>query len=695
MRKIKLMAIFLLSVFILNPVVSAEDEHASFASDDTTVELLIYGEDTSLLEGNDYTILDITDEVYEDDELLEKIYEYGTLLKAVDISVEDLDKELIDYDNVVLNIILQNKKLLFKPQPIVQDNVYKPGALRLDEDGNLIPLELADLQDMDVYTIYSFEHLYELGKIFIIDPIIEEFTLKDELGSVNFEYFKYKQYNDTNFILREVFDIADDFNIARGIAEEKNIDMDALLEETGSDYVLDFLIDSKDRILASANDEELNRVYLNTYGFYIFNNFDARSIWKMLPIFYEYPPVEFNVSLKLNEQYSDYTDFGIYTIDPLAMVKTKDKEFDINKDYYYYDKELRDYFDLIFIYDGYVVGDEVPQDKLILEETQWGYYKAFSDTVLFGYKYYSYNGFVYTEIKNIEIGDLLSDYGDDIYVYANLKITEDSNYEDEKVYYEFVDNGFKELKKIDFHEGDTIASYVERTGNTVYTKGLGLSPIDEKVILKDGYLNFKFKMAETNDGEPVFVLTGKKKVPHKVLSNNRMLELTVIDSPDMVLNLSVNNDYTLNIDNIRASFGLTDLTDEELQAIVDKIKSIGNLVELYDINMAQEDGTPYTEGPFEFRLKKSDKASNYESFKFINITITEEGVVKFNDEIALNDEGEYITGELPHLSVYALLGTEKEDPNIKVPKANDSIILFSSLFIISIAGIFVLNRKYN
>jgi len=159
------------------------------------------------------------------------------------------------------------------------------------------------------------------------------------------------------------------------------------------------------------------------------------------------------------------------------------------------------------------------------------------------------------------------------------------------------------------------------------------------------------------------------------------------------------HNYTLSFQN------LTSLTDEELKSmnvtkeeynttlvsITEKTKEYGNLLALYSIIVTDENAEEVHSGPFSVKIKLTEEMKKYNTFKLIYI----DDEMNAKTVVELKIEGEYLVGELPHLSNYALLGSiTKENTN---PKTADNIFIWGGLLTISSLGIYLginsLNKK--
>ena len=142
---------------------------------------------------------------------------------------------------------------------------------------------------------------------------------------------------------------------------------------------------------------------------------------------------------------------------------------------------------------------------------------------------------------------------------------------------------------------------------------------------------------------------------------------------------------------------VTKLSDEELSLIgatreeyneVEKIiikatNNQGELIAVYQIEVTdKEDGHSIVDGPFKIKIKLTEEMKKYNTFKLIYLNDEFEA----KDVVILTVEGDYLVGELSHLSIYTLVGsTETGLPDN--PKTFDDIITWFIVLIISIISI--------
>ena len=141
-----------------------------------------------------------------------------------------------------------------------------------------------------------------------------------------------------------------------------------------------------------------------------------------------------------------------------------------------------------------------------------------------------------------------------------------------------------------------------------------------------------------------------------------------------------------------------DITREEFAQILDMIKENttkhGTLLSVYNIEI--EDANLAHTGKTEIKIKMTDEMKKYNTFKLIYLD--DENNFKVGDIVELKINGEYIEGTLPHLSAYALVGSniettspsteEKTTDTSSNPTTGDNIIMIISIFAIATFGVF-------
>lgn len=116
---------------------------------------------------------------------------------------------------------------------------------------------------------------------------------------------------------------------------------------------------------------------------------------------------------------------------------------------------------------------------------------------------------------------------------------------------------------------------------------------------------------------------------------------------------------------------LANLTDEEISLIgltkeeytrakedlIKRLEQYGDTIEIYDITILNEDECARF-GELTFKIKMTEEMKKYNSFKLV--CIDNEKINK-DDVVELKVEGDYLVGNLYHLSTYALVTKKCED----------------------------------
>ena len=126
----------------------------------------------------------------------------------------------------------------------------------------------------------------------------------------------------------------------------------------------------------------------------------------------------------------------------------------------------------------------------------------------------------------------------------------------------------------------------------------------------------------------------------------------------------------------------------------------GTILNVYDITVT--DNEKVHTGEITFKLKMTEEMKKYNTFRLVCI---DGDTIKDNDIAVLKQEGEYLVGNLYHLSNYALVCDNVESTTTDVaqetttssnPKTGDNIITLISMFAVSTLGactILIFNKK--
>lgn len=140
------------------------------------------------------------------------------------------------------------------------------------------------------------------------------------------------------------------------------------------------------------------------------------------------------------------------------------------------------------------------------------------------------------------------------------------------------------------------------------------------------------------------------------------------------------------------------ITRQEFTQILDIIKEntskYGSLLNVYNLEI--EDANLAHTGKTDIKIKMTDEMKKYNIFKLIYLD--DENNFKVEDIVELKINGEYIEGTLPHLSAYALIGSNSETPPPSIedvknktnnPPTGDNIIITILIFVIATIGVFI------
>lgn len=124
--------------------------------------------------------------------------------------------------------------------------------------------------------------------------------------------------------------------------------------------------------------------------------------------------------------------------------------------------------------------------------------------------------------------------------------------------------------------------------------------------------------------------------------------------------------------------------DRQISNLKEELKDNGTYIDLYNI-VVSYGNEEKKDGPFTFRIKYTEEMKKYNTFELINIVNNK----KTNDIVKMKVEGDYLVGELPHLSDYALVGRKTDNPGTGVTKYTvPGVALLLTTF-----GIYALYKK--
>jgi len=247
-----------------------------------------------------------------------------------------------------------------------------------------------------------------------------------------------------------------------------------------------------------------------------------------------------------------------------------------------------------------------------------------------------------------------------------------------------LDNGKFEVKipiSKDFEGKTLVVYYVDDKENVT----------EYEVTVKDGYAIF------TTDHFSIYTLAEKKADDEQEKDNKEEVEEEkyTISANDFEFTFTKQEGY-----NFKASVkSIWNLKDEELASfnmtkeeyvktknkLTEKLKTHGTILDVIDITIFDEGKDISHSGATMFKIKMTEKMKKYNSFKLIYIT----DELKADDIAIAKVEGDYIVGELKHLSSYALVGSVVEETvdSSNNPKTGDNIWIFVGLLGFAVVGI--------
>lgn len=129
-----------------------------------------------------------------------------------------------------------------------------------------------------------------------------------------------------------------------------------------------------------------------------------------------------------------------------------------------------------------------------------------------------------------------------------------------------------------------------------------------------------------------------------------------------------------------------------MKKINEVLKDDGSLLAVYGIEIKNTNGFDKKEGSFDIKIKMTDEMKKFNSFKLVYID--EQNNFSKGEEVLLTVDGDYLVGTLPHLSVYALVGSVKENSIVKTnPKTGDNMAVYVGVLALCSAGVVVLKKE--
>ena len=154
--------------------------------------------------------------------------------------------------------------------------------------------------------------------------------------------------------------------------------------------------------------------------------------------------------------------------------------------------------------------------------------------------------------------------------------------------------------------------------------------------------------------------------------------------------LNINDLLAMTSDEIESVYDVSaDDFEMLLEIIKNNVKQYGDLISLYDITI-DDGGLGYSDD-LKLKLKLTETMQNYNTLKLIYLDENDNFNVSDIKNLTINSET--ADGDLDHLSVYALVGSNVEIPSetneINNPQTGDHILMWISLLLISTIGLFI------
>lgn len=231
------------------------------------------------------------------------------------------------------------------------------------------------------------------------------------------------------------------------------------------------------------------------------------------------------------------------------------------------------------------------------------------------------------------------------------------------------------------------------------------------------YISLSTKNGYKIKNDAVITVNGEEpETVFPVIENNQVVGLVATIKPQVkTTRYTLEDDLGNTIsfiedEGIVFAFSTTDfnlLTDEELEAagatreqleellnsIQEAVKDYGTLITAYQFQISDGNaGISQAQSKFKIRIKMTEEMKKYN--KFYITYVDDQNNIETPIELTVN--GDYLEGELNHLSGYALTGQIVEQETS--PNTGDEITKFISLFAISVIGlslVFITKKKFN
>lgn len=146
-----------------------------------------------------------------------------------------------------------------------------------------------------------------------------------------------------------------------------------------------------------------------------------------------------------------------------------------------------------------------------------------------------------------------------------------------------------------------------------------------------------------------------------------------------------NENFELSVTSIMETYDqYLDAEKKTIDYMKTETEENGTFIDIYNIVVRKDIGFKTT-GKFTFRIKMTDEMKKYNSFELINFSDD----YQKQETIKLKQDGEYLEGELPHLSLYALVGNNIENPKT----GTDRYIIPGSILLICTLSLYGIYKK--
>ena len=123
--------------------------------------------------------------------------------------------------------------------------------------------------------------------------------------------------------------------------------------------------------------------------------------------------------------------------------------------------------------------------------------------------------------------------------------------------------------------------------------------------------------------------------------------------------------------------------DAVKESVSDLTKDIGSYIELYGFHLSEVGGDDVHEGEFRIKIKMTPEMKKFKSFKLVYFSNVNPNGCEVSDEVIdLEVDGDYLVGDLEHLSAYALVGVGNNTPS-----TGDNAIFFMIIAMMSVFGL--------